>query len=221
MKDKKRVILFDIDHTIFDTKKYLDLSLGMLRDRLGLSDEDEFHRLTIEIYKEQRTHTAFQPVVFVEAFLKRLGLEGNAKEFGEIFFNRDIMGQSLYPDVETVLQDFAAQPNIELGIFSHGQSTHQRAKIVSIMSVFKDDSIYINEIDKIKQIPQVLSRHKDDQIYIIDDLMDVLFSFKSLDKSVVTILPKREGWKQKTLLLDANFQPDFTISTFRELRFII
>lgn len=221
MKDKKRVILFDIDHTIFDTKKYLDLSLAMLRDRLGLSDEDEFHRLTIEIYKEQRTHAAFQPEIFVETLLKRLGREGNVQELGEIFFNPDIMGQSLYSDVETVLQDFAARPDVLLGIFSHGQSSHQRAKIVSIMSVFKDDSIYINEIDKIKQIPQVLSRHKDDQIYIIDDLMDVLFSFKSLDKSVVTILSKREGWKQKALLLDANFQPDFTITTFAQLRDII
>lgn len=221
MKDKKRVILFDIDHTIFDTKKYLDLSLALLRDRLGLSDEDEFHRLTREIYKEQRTHAAFQPKIFVETLLKRLGREGSVQELGEIFFNPDIMGQSLYSDVETVLQDFAARPDVLLGIFSHGQSSHQRAKIVSIMSVFKDDSIYINEIDKIKQIPQVLSRHKDDQIYIIDDLMDVLFSFKSLDKSVVTILSKREGWKQKALLLDANFQPDFTITTFTQLRKII
>lgn len=221
MSEQKKLILFDIDHTLFDTRIYLTLCLERLRSMMSFSDALEFNTLSKEVYKAQRAQSSFMPDEFVQTLSARLGYKGEVGELGEIFFDGNSMRQSIYPDVEEELQRLSQLPDIQLGIFSHGQDKLQRAKIASVLTFFRDDSIYIDEVDKLKQIPEAIKKHSGDRVYIIDDLTDVLSGFKALDPSVITILSRRQDWIQKSEPKDPHFEPDFTISTFAQLRYII
>lgn len=221
MGQQKKLVLFDIDHTLFDTRSYLTLSFHRLFQQLDHADLDEFLGICSDIYNKQRENGVFRVENFITSLLLQLHVNYDKEALERVFREKDIIQQSLYPDVETELATLSKLPDVKLGIFSVGVVSMQRAKINSLMQIFTEDHIYISEVDKIRDIPAMIQKYEQDQIYVVDDLLDVLYGFKSMKASIITILMQRGDWHTRNIAKNKDFQPDYTIQTLQKLKEII
>lgn len=219
MINQKELVLFDIDHTLFDTRRYLTLCFEALAKHLEVTNLSKFLTLAFEQYRIQRKSGTFHPQKFLSAVLIATGNRTPAKELEQIFKDKNIIKNSLYPDVEDVLKQLSDR-GIILGIFSHGEQSLQKNKIAGLSEVFEEKYIHINDVDKLKEIPSVLKRNRDKKIYIIDDLPGVLRSFKEQNSYVTTILIDRRGLYKEKSLQDI-FYLDYTIANLQEMLTIL
>jgi FMN phosphatase YigB (HAD superfamily) len=214
----RTTILFDIDHTLFDSDKYKEICFSVLGERLKQKDAEVFMALAQQEYKKIRLRGTFKPREFVNQIITQLGISGDSDDLSEIFFNEKYIDEACYPDVSEVVGLLSKNPLTTLGILSFGPDALQRKKIQSIIHMLHSDAIYINEVDKLEDIPTLLRKHAGEQMYIIDDVLNVLQRFKSLDPSVVTVLIQRDHNKKKEV---PEYTADFTINNLSELLPII
>jgi len=216
----RTTILFDIDHTLFDSDKYRDICFRVLGEKLNQRDLELFMALAEREYKKIRSLGTFKPGEFATQILTQLGISGDSDKLSEIFFDEQYIDEACYPDVSGVVESLSNKPLTTLGILSFGPDALQRKKIQSIIHMLHSDAIYINEVDKTEDIPTILRKHADEQVYIIDDVLSVLQRFKSFDSSVITVLIERDtdkpGEESKGL-----FNPDFKINKLSELLTVI
>jgi FMN phosphatase YigB (HAD superfamily) len=215
MENSDKIVFLDIDHTIFNTRLYSSLCYLEVFKLTGRSDSEEFISICQGVYRQIREFGPFNVNRFVQALSKRYSLSLDLQKVEAIFANKEIIQQALYDDVEKVLQELSGH-GIKLGIFSTGPINLQRAKINSLLHLFQEEHIHINEVDKLQDISTILKRHSEEQVYIVDDLKMVLSSIKLEDASVITIFIDRNDKIKKEDLID--FVPEYTISTFGELK---
>ncbi len=220
MENSNTIVLFDIDHTLFDTASYQQACYQKIFSLINFSDKDAFFAACNVIYKEQRTHGSFFRKEFIDSLCERLGLTADKEKLVEVFADESILDGSVYPDADEVITSLTDR-KILIGIFSAGPHGLQRAKIKSLLNHFSEEHIYIHEIDKKQNIPLIVDTYKDYRVFAIDDLVDVLYSLKSESKNIMTILIKREDWHNRAKIAPSDFRSDFEIRSLKELDQII
>lgn len=216
----RTTILFDIDHTLFDSDKYREICFRVLGERLKQKDREAFMAFAEQEYRKVRLRGTFKPGEFIYQLITQLGISGDSDDLSEIFFDEQYIDEACYPEVTEVLQTLSSNVTTKLGILSFGVDSLQRKKIQSIVHILHSDAIYINEVDKLEDIPTILGKHAGEQLYIIDDVLNVLQRFKSLDPSVITVLIER-GRDRPREESKGSFNPDFKINELSELLPII
>lgn len=199
---KNKIILFDIDRTLFDTQTFLkdfDSEISFKID-INLNELDEIKNLYDEIKVD------FGYFLYPE-YIKRIYKKyPSLKNKLDYFFEKDNINKYLFPDSKVLFE----LKDIRRGIFSEGDLKFQRSKIDKFESVIEKDLIYIFQ-DKIKKLPEVLNKHSDSEIYIVDDRIDIHIESKKLSQDVRTILIKREGDNEDINEIDFRIKSLFDI----------
>jgi FMN phosphatase YigB (HAD superfamily) len=212
---KNKVILFDIDHTLFNGQVYREKMFKGMAKRAKVEDEEKFVDEADGIYFEMRKAGPFFPDEYAEMLVKKLALPVAPKELEEVIWDEEILRASLFEEAIEVLKVLSKKKDITLGIFSAGPLELQRAKIKTIEEYFPKEHIHIF-MEKTEEILGIVKKYKNDELYLIDDLLEILYNAKRLDKNVYTIWVKR-GWLAKNQKPIEGFRADKTIESLKEI----
>ncbi len=139
----------------------------------------------------------------------------------DLFFDSNPRQYSLYKEVHDVLHKLI--DSAQLGIFSEGDLESQRKKLVrtQIERYFLKNHIHI-VIKKDEVIKKILNKYnKQEELFLVDDKLTVLYMAKVQKSSIFTIWVKRGIYADSKLPLKG-FTPDAIVYTLDEiLPFII
>lgn len=216
----KKLVLFDIDYTIFDTDAYRDIFYPRLAAAIGIEDKNEFW----ELAKKARAYTDktvgyYKPEVYLTYLVDHAQKNTDLATLEAIFWNTEIFTACLEKGVIDVVKTLV-QHNIEVGILSTGDMQHQRKKVEQIHALLGEKHIHIFN-NKITELPNVLAKYTDYQVFIIDDLPLVLATAKKSVPNVMTIWRKRDKVYESTDAVEG-FVPDLAVSHVTDaLNFIL
>ncbi len=215
LPSRTKIVLFDIDHTLFDTRAYLLQCFAQLERLLASESKLNIKSLAHEIYASQRKHAYFSPKVFSEELKRRIKTNQSLHTLENVFYNEHNLEESLYKDTLPTLKKLSEQ-NIALGIFSGGDKILQEKKLQTLYHLLHKRLIYIFDRDKHEAVREVVALYKTQKLYVVDDLLSVLAQFKSENHSVCTIWIVRS--EETRLKQDKTaFNADFVVNSLSEL----
>lgn len=211
----KKVVLFDIDYTLFNTKLYRRSLYKLLAKVLGHSPNK------IALIERRIAHGVGEEcgylnlTLFLQRFSKKLKEEKDV--ITKVYFDEDTFKKCLYRETEEIVENLSKQ--IIIGIFSKGDNFFQRAKIISIKHAFQENHVHIS-VNKHTSLPKLVNTYKSYKLYLVDDALDVLAHAKILDENITTIWVKR-GRFAKTQEPISGFTPDETVLNLRRIAGIV
>ena len=213
---QNKIVLFDIDYTIFNAKNYRDVFQEALYKELGQGfSKEDFIKVADETYTETKNQTGhFDPELLIETLAKKINKTLDIKRLTNLVINDSFVQSSIYEESVEVFTELSKDPSLTLGIFSAGRIELQRAKIIAIEEFLHKEHVHIFEYKKLHALPELLNRYKDDRLYIVDDILSILSEAKKIYNSVTTIWIRRGMYKDTQA---DNFEPDFTIENLREM----
>ncbi|HSX09795.1 MAG TPA: hypothetical protein VLF93_06595 [Candidatus Saccharimonadales bacterium] len=219
--DKKPIVIFDIDFTIFDTAQLRHNRYKIFSKRLGYDDFNEFltiARETEEETKEKEKH--FVPRVFLSLLKKKAKSDISLEEMESIFFDEEFYEKSLYSDVLDVFDELITKRHVGVALLSTGEKEFQYYKIRALQKYLNNEHIHIFR-DKVPELKKILSKYKDNTVFLVDDMLHVLKEAKKVDPNVMTIWIKRKREFNDSIFFDDqvidDFIPDNVISDLHEL----
>ncbi|MFH1833065.1 MAG: hypothetical protein ABH816_02750 [Candidatus Levyibacteriota bacterium] len=213
----KKIILFDIDYTLFDTQLFREKLYKSIANALGCDIKDSSENID-EMYDEIRAEKGyFQPKIFSLQLARKLGREKDAQLIEKAIFAKENFKNCLYKESLKAIEKLSKI--ISVGIFSKGYNSFQRNKIKVLKNVLNNKNVHIF-VNKRKSLPKIIDRYKDFKLYIIDDALDVLFEAWKLRKDIVTIWVKRGIYAKNQKPIE-NFKPDAIIKNLGELISVI
>jgi hypothetical protein len=184
---KGKIILFDIDDTIFNPDSFLGDFYSKISTELNLKQND------IEKIKEYYVETKkelnyFSPTLFLEKISANFP-KIDADYLLKIFWNIDLFEKNVYKDA-SVIKDLSRIADI--GIFSKGDENFQKQKIQSIINFIEPEDIHIYK-NKLEKINDIFSSYRDFEVYLIDNERDVLEEVRKINSNIYTILIDRKN----------------------------
>lgn len=214
----KKIILFDIDYTLFNAKQYKDNFVKDLQKSIGYKNSEIFLEIEEKAYNLAKEESGyFDPELFLEILSKNIGIAINKNVLEEIMLNENKMVTALYSDTLEVLKKIAIK-NIEIGIFSAGEIRMQELKIASMKQFINREHVHIFEFKKTRALENLLQKYKNDKLYIIDDVKEILAAAKHYKNDVITIWIRRDG---RLDLNNNEFKPDYAIYSLDKVLDII
>ncbi|MFH1826898.1 MAG: hypothetical protein ABH812_00485 [bacterium] len=198
---KKKVLLLDIDGTIYDVPKSKKMFQNDLYKNLNIKKNILFPKIDQSFYEIREKTRYFDPSIFAEILSNKLNLN-NKKEIKKAIWDIDKFNKCLYHDSKAFLSRI--YKNLNILIFSTGDKTFQSLKLNSIKKYIKKNNIYIFTNKKLK-LKRLISKLKNQVIFVIDDSPEVINLAKKYNKSIVAILIKRRicntnyNYKKKNL----------------------
>lgn len=215
----KKVILFDIDYTLFDTKRFIKASISLIGDMVGSQNKEEFFKNNEKIlFASKNSLGSVDPTLYI----KNLVSEYKAIDsdvLHDLFFNPQTLEKYLYPEVIDLFKTLSRREDVIIGIFSTGEATFQHAKIGALRVYIDPMHIHIHE-NKKEHISS-LFKDTEDTLYVVDDRFDVLEAIKKENSQVTTIGVKLSAYSHSENIPESSFIPDFTVQEIEEIGKII
>lgn len=214
----QKIIFFDIDYTLWDTRKYRQNFYQAVKDILHIHDENFSEKMEklYRPYMDSRGH--FFPEEFAQIVAIHFHKETFVKEILSCILDQQHFQRALYPDAKLVTEKLYKEGFL-LGIFSRGIGTFQQSKIASIRDYFAQEHTYIFE-EKDKKVAEVLSDYSDYKVYIVDDLPKILQLAKNVSNDITTVWIAN-GYVERNKKDAPNFVPDYSITKLEELLEIV
>ncbi|GIW61591.1 MAG: hypothetical protein KatS3mg089_0443 [Patescibacteria group bacterium] len=210
-----KIVLFDIDHTLFNTRVYLLQCFAELERLLASENKLNIKILAQEIYASQRKRAYFSPKAFSEELKLKVKTNQSLQNIENVFYNEHHLEESLYKDTLPTLKKLSEQ-NIALGIFSGGDKILQKKKLQTLYHLLHQRLIYIFDRDKHEAIREVAALYKTQKLYVVDDLLSVLAQFKSANQDICTIwIVRSEETRLKQNKIA--FKADFVVNSLSDL----
>lgn len=185
---KKKIILFDIDNTIFDSRSFRKVVYKKMQAILKKHGKnhsiEEFDMYTDTFIRE---NGLFDPEDFVEEFAKDIH-EDSKHIIRDLFYDKEGMKEFLYKEVVEELAKFAELG--EVGILSQGIAEFQLAKFASISSLFHPKRIHIAR-NKREAMTDLFQKYNAYKLFFIDDLRKMLAHAKEAHPDITTLWIRR------------------------------
>lgn len=215
---RNSIILFDIDHTLFNTEKYKEQAFANVSKVFPKISEQEVRKIEEDVYIKMREVGVFHPVRFAKSLISRLRKKEKLHGIVAILEDKNLIESCMYADVREVLESLQRE-GFRLGIFSSGDTQLQRKKINELRHFFSQVDVHIYPLKDI-EIPHILSQYNAMQVIVVDDILRVLEEVDRENKDVVKVWINRR--KQIYQNGDANhFKPHYTIHTLAEMEDIV
>lgn len=212
----KKILLFDIDYTLFDVGKYRTEVFSKLKTYFP--DVPNFMDIAMKSYDEMRQSGWFEVDRFTTQLLSHLSTTVERTVLEEVWAQKDIFTSCLYPETEEILVSLEKK-NITLGIFSSGHEAFQKMKIETLAHFFENEHIHIHGL-KDEKIPEIFKKYKEYEIILVDDYIPVIENAKKIKKDITAIWIKR-GRLSERFSPSSQLPPDFIIETLRSLPEIV
>ncbi len=216
---KQKIILFDIDNTVFDKNNFKKMIYKKIEDALlekGIkTTENDLKKIYADAIREAGY---FNPELFIRIINAKFDIK-LPSDYLEKNISTENLKKNLYSDTKIILDRLSINKETVLGIFSKGDDRFQRNKIESFKKLFHEDNIHIF-VDKGKEIENILKRYDKHTVFIIDDLLEILSQAKKTKKDVITVWIKRENFVEYAKPI-RGFKPDYEIKNLRDLPAII
>ena len=137
----KKIILFDIDHTLINTSQLRENLTGILIKLIHVNKND-YMRVTFIYTNSLKSSTDFRPENYCRILSKHFGCNYK-KLLGVFYISEKIYRNALYPDTVTALEKLKVK--YILGIYSEGYKRFQltKLKLSGIMPYFDKRYIFI------------------------------------------------------------------------------
>ena len=200
---KPKLVLLDVDRTLFDRQRYRKFIQEKVLEKTGIDNSSEE-----SIYKQ----TIFEKGVFdrdyyLNLLSSKISTNNSLDVLRQMLFDESILTNYLYADVSYFLEQISM--TAKLGVLSMGDYNFQKSKLSSFQRLLESDKIYILP-DKKKEAERITSENKEFQVYFIDDDPETLEIYKKSDPNWTTILIERYGPN------DYNYVSDFEITSLQE-----
>lgn len=203
MQFNKKLILLDLDNTLFDSSSY----------RKSIFTKIGNISLCQEIYDKMiRESGYFFPKDFAEIISKQLR-EENEKKVLSIIFDPKNFRDNLHKEVLSSLKKLTMIG--EVGILSQGDKEFQNAKIIHFKHFLSSDHIHILA-DKKSDMMNILKNLKDYKLYFVDDMPSMLRLAKKIDPSIVAIWIRRGRYAENQKDIP-EFKPDAEVGDLSEV----
>lgn len=215
----KKIVLFDIDYTLFNSLKFRKRILGEIKKHLKDYKCKDVEKVLDRIYFKSRKRVGyFDPGSFISDTNKKF-TSSIPKAFLDVYVKKEELHEHLYEEVEEILKKISQEKNLTIGIFSGGDKNFQREKIKKILNFFHENHIHVFPY-KVKKLRLVLKKYKDYKVFLIDDVLSILYEAKQIKKNVFTIWIKRGRFAffEKEV---SNFVPDIEIKNLNKIVSII
>ena len=214
--DKPKIVLFDIDYTLFDVARFRKKIFKSIIGFVGKNKIDKIDKILEDIYHTSRERVGyFNMVSFLEDVSRKFKINVALTNI----LKDEIFSDNLYEETKEVLESIAKDPSIKIGIFSGGESGFQLKKIEQVENFFNKDHVHIIKYKHLN-VQRIIKKYKDFQVYLVDDVLDILNNAKKIDKSVITIWIKRGRFAQQLKKI-SGFKPDATVDNLKEIVSII
>lgn len=184
---KTKLILFDIDRTLFDPSSFLNDFYENLYKNFDLS-QDEIEKIKMLYEENKKENGYFYPDQFLNK-VKESNKKIDKQKIDEIFWNVDLFSKNLYKDTP-ILSDLSKLAKI--GIFSKGDLDFQIKKINLLKKYLDEDKINIFK-NKIEKIEEVLEKYNDYEIYFVDNEIEILNKIRTINSDIKCILIERKN----------------------------
>lgn len=199
--DKKRVLLFDFDGTLFDTSKLKAVISEQLHSYTANTD------LLWETEKKLRDRR-YHLIETMRVFCEQIGVAQVQHTILDIFLHQNFPA-FIFPDVIKNLK--ALHEENVIALFSEGDETYQQVKIYQSYLSELFDFIYIYH-RKLPHLDEVVSFFSDKEIWYIDN------HITKLQKAQEKFPPLKTIWLNREHLRSTiEYVPDMHISTLDEL----
>lgn len=209
-----KVILFDIDYTLFNAQKYREILFKLLADKLKYTNIDVLN-LAEDAYFKSKKDGVFIPSLFLKKIIETTGGDIPVKSLNYLFWKKDNFSNSLYKEVKKVLIELSKDKNLNIGIFSEGYNTFQKKKINAIKDFLHAEHVYVFS-KKNEKLKNTIQKYKNVKLFYVDDVLQFLKKAKEINKDIVTIWIKRGRHAEETKKI-SNFKPDATVDNLTEV----
>lgn len=213
----EKIVLFDIDYTLFNTELLRENLYGKLAEDLGY-EKNELENIGRDIYEEMAGQLGFfDPKRFAQKLARKINRQSETEKIEKALWDRQNFEGNFYEEVEEVLK--ALSRLVKVGIFSKGYDQFQRAKLVAIEHLLKKEHTHIT-VSKHIMLPELLAMYETNKLYIVDDALDILYEAKKLNKDLFAIWIKRGRYAEKQKPI-AGFKPDATVLDLKDIVSIV
>ena len=217
MIDKKKVVLFDIDYTLFDTEDFRKNLYKNISQAVG-EDINKIEPIGKSIYaKLRKKYGYFNPAEFIKNFKGYMKNDVDFSAVEESIWNEEAFRRCIYKEVDDILSEI--KKIAQVGIFSKGHDRFQRAKLKTIEHFLEIKHIHI-VVDKYANLPQIINKYAKHKLYLVDDELEALHFASKLRSDVFTIWVKRGRYaaEQKPI---PGFTPNLVVTNLRKIVKII
>lgn len=199
--DKKTVLLFDFDGTLFDTAK---LKQAITQKLKHFTSDIELLWETEKKLRNNRYHM----VDTIQEFCQKVGLKKNQDIVQNIFLTAP-SEEFVFDDIFTTLPKL--HQNHITAIFSEGDESYQQVKIglSKLQKLFDYTFVYHRKTD---HWPDIIQLFEGKKLWLIDNQLHHLQHAQKSHSQIHTIWINRED-----LTPSLDFQPEFEIQSTQEL----
>jgi FMN phosphatase YigB (HAD superfamily) len=213
---KPLLVLFDIDHTLFDTQRFFSTVAQAIMKSYPTITYTAIEQAARVAWQKDNN---FVPGRFATELIAATGINADTSQIIGFFLDKNRIIDALFPDVDASLKQIVHIPDVTCGIFSRGETSYQQMKIASISEYFSKKYVYIFA-EKKEMLSEIIHEHTDKTIVFIDDVRAILQEAKRIDPSVITVWIK-QGDIQKSLKEAPDFLPDYAAEDITMLSSII
>lgn len=209
----KKIVLFDIDYTLFNTllfRRNLYQSLVQISKKSVGEIKKMERSIALEVNKKFG-YLHFSS--YVEKLAQNLGEEKKGQEILSACMDKNLFDKSIYTETKGVIQELSKKSLI--GVFSKGDTLFQLGKISAIQDYFHKKHIHIMT-NKHKGISTILSKYANYRVYLVDDALDILYLAKKKYPNIVVIWVKRGRFAKNQKPIES-FTPDATIFSLKKV----
>lgn len=171
----KQVILFDIDKTLFDNDKFVDLKDKVIISLIGIKDIQRYKNILTEYLLSLNNGRDFDPKIFINLVCKEFKYK-NKKLLTNLTYNEPTLyRESLFDDVLPAFNKLVGF--FTLGIYSEAKLDFQKYKLkaLNITEFLNSKFIFIFEMKDTKEVLKKIPANSiiiDDKEKICDFLTD-------------------------------------------------
>ncbi|HSW88887.1 MAG TPA: hypothetical protein VLG12_07025 [Candidatus Saccharimonadales bacterium] len=216
-KAPRKIILFDIDHTMFDASLYRTLMFDLIADYLAFEDRGKLQQTLEEIYVSHRQRIGyFDLEILLEELVQQLAIEADTRAvFEAVLEDKASYERAIFDETVAVLEEIGHHKDIILGVFSGGREEHQFRKIQNFIHLFDKEHIHILKM-KERDLPEIMQKYTKDTLYLVDDILQILYNAKKSHGNITTIWMKRGTIAARQDQIPG-FTPDFTVTNLKEV----
>lgn len=163
--NKKGIVLFDIDRTIFDSEKLVSKINQRMGKLLGDINEELFLSIKEKYMNSLKFDREYDPENYIDVICSELNFKKPELLKSIYYGTENIYEDCAFPDAYKIFEEL--KPSYKLGIFSEGTTRFQNHKFISsgLKKYFEPELVFIFDN---KSLPESLNIIPKDPI-IVDD----------------------------------------------------